>query len=171
MFCTTGNILMKYKTRDLQKISGIIQAIPVSGFIFLIGGLALIGSPPFNIFLSKFGILSAGFRSGYLWLMVACLLLLAIIFAGFIRMFSSSILGSKPEKVSTGEFNWSILAPLVVLVIFILVLGLYLPPQLELILEKASTIAVIEPSLDINSNILFPENTFFPVMQVNPNSP
>ncbi len=171
MFCTTGNILMKYKTRDLQKISGIIQAIPVSGFIFLIGGLALIGSPPFNIFLSKFGILSAGFRSGYLWLMVACLLLLVIIFAGFIRMFSSSILGSKPEKVSTGEFNWSILAPLVVLVIFILVLGLYLPPQLELILEKASTIAVIEPSLDINSNILFPENTFFPVMQVNPNSP
>ncbi len=166
MFCTTGNILMKYHTRDLQKISGMIQAIPVTGFILLTGGLALVGSPPFNIFLSKFGIISAGFRSGYLWLMIVCLLLLAIIFAGFIRVFSSSVFGSLSKEVPPGEFKISYLVPLLILVLFIFILGVYMPPQLEYILNQATRIAIVDTGLANTSGSLISGNTFFPFMSI-----
>ena len=164
LFCITGNVLMKYKTRDLQKISGIIQAAPITGFLLLIGGLALIGSPPFNIFLSKFGIISAGFRSGHLWIMIACLLFLAIIFAGFVRVLSSSVFGSLSEDITSGDFRFSSLAPLLVLVVLILILGLYLPPQLEILLNQATTIAASGASQTLISDLSISENTFIPVI-------
>ena len=142
MFCTTGNILMKYHTRDLGKIKGMLQAIPMTGVMLMLGVLALVGTPPLNIFLSKFGIIGAGFAGGHIWLMIILLLALAIIFAAFLRMLSSSVFGEVPEGVSRGETKVWGFAPLAVLGLFILVLGIYLPPQLQSLLNQATGIAL-----------------------------
>jgi hydrogenase-4 component F len=99
MFCTTGNVLMKYHTRNLNKINGMLQAAPFTSLLLMVGALALVGSPPFNIFISKFSIISAGMGSGFQWLMVACLFFLAVAFAAFLRVISSSVFGELPEGV------------------------------------------------------------------------
>ena len=113
----------------------------MTGIFLLIGSLALVRSPPFNIFLSKFTIFSAGMRSGYVWLMIGCLLFLAIVFAAFLRMISSSVFGAQPENIPQGEKRWSTLAPLAGFVVLILALGLYLPPQMTILLNQAASIA------------------------------
>jgi hydrogenase-4 component F len=142
MFCTSGNILMKYHTRDLRKVKGMIQAAPFTSMLLMVGALALVGSPPFNIFISKFGIITAGIGTGYLWLMVVCLLFLAVVFVAFLRMITSSVFGELPEGVAKGEIPAATLAPIAVLVILILLLGLYLPPQLGNLLTQATEIAM-----------------------------
>lgn len=154
VFCTTGNILMKYKTRELAKISGLIQAAPATGFFLLLGCLALVGSPPFNIFLSKFGIISAGIQSGLLGLMIFILLLLSIIFAAFLKIMSSSVFGSLPEEVSPGELKLSTLFPLAILILFIFILGVYLPPQMDTILNQATSIVINSQPQNILLNIV-----------------
>lgn len=140
MFCTSGNILIKYHSREFSQIKGMLKVIPISSFFLIVGALALVGSPPFNIFISKFFIITSGFSSGYIWLMLFCLLLLTVVFATFFRAISAAVNGEKPEGILKGEFNWLTLAPGFVLVLLILLLGVYLPPQLMALINGATVI-------------------------------
>jgi hydrogenase-4 component F len=163
MFCTTGNILMKYHTRDLGKIKGMLQVLPMTSLMLMVGALALVGTPPLNIFISKFTIISAGFQAGQIWLMVFILLALAVIFAAFMKVLSSSIFGETPEGMEKGEVKAWGLVPLAALGLLILLLGVFIPPQLDTLLNQAANIALTgQPALAnpdglINfTQILFP---------------
>jgi hydrogenase-4 component F len=142
MFLTSGNVLMKYHTRDLGKIRGMLQAAPLTSLLLLAGGLALAGSPPFNIFISKFTIFSAGMQGGYTWLMLVCLAFLAVAFAALLRVISSSVFGQAPDGMAAGEIQPLTLAPIAVLLVLAIALGLYLPPQIGLLLNRAAEIAL-----------------------------
>jgi hydrogenase-4 component F len=142
MFCTTGNILIKYRSRNLDQVKGMLQTIPATSLLMMCGALALVGTPPFNIFVSKFYIIASGLGAGYIWLMILCLLLLSVVVATFYRLIASAIFGEKPEGLVKGEFNWLTLAPVAVLVVLILVLGLYIPPQLGMLLNGATGVAM-----------------------------
>jgi len=138
LFCTSGNILIKYHSRNLDRVKGMLHAIPASGVLMMIGALALVGTPPFNIFLSKFFIISSGLGAGYTWLMILCLLILVVVFAAFFRVITSTLFGERPDDVSKGESNWLTLVPGAILTVLILVLGLYIPTQLITLLNGAS---------------------------------
>jgi len=142
MFCTTGNILMKYHTRDLGKIKGMLQVVPATSLMLMLGALALVGTPPLNIFISKFTIIGAGFAGGHVWLMIFLLLALSVIFAAFLRALSSTVFGEPPEGMEKGELKVWGFAPLVVLGLLIFVLGVYLPPQVKTLLDGATEIAL-----------------------------
>jgi hydrogenase-4 component F len=152
MFCTTGNILMKYHTRDLGRIHGMLQAIPLTSLLLVLGALALVGTPPLNIFMSKFGIIGAGFAGGHLWLMVLILLALAIIFAALLKLLSSSVFGEVPGGMTRGEARIGALAPLAILAVLVLLLGVYLPPQLETLLNQATDIALAGQAPVVSAN-------------------
>lgn len=154
MFCTTGNILMKYHTRQLDRIKGMLQAVPLTGLALMLGALALIGAPPLNIFISKFGIIGAGFQNGHAWLMVFILLALAVIFAAFMKVLSSSVFGEMPEGMDRGEVKAWGLVPLAVLGLLIVVLGIYLPPQLDALLNQAANIALAGQSAVVNVDVI-----------------
>lgn len=142
LFCTTGNILIKYHSRSLDQVKGMLQAIPVSGVLLMIGAMALIGIPPLNIFLSKFFIITTGLGAGHTWLMILCLLLLTVIFAAFFRVIASALFGEKPDSMVKGEANWLTLLPGAVLIILIVALGVYIPAPLMTLLNEASNLAL-----------------------------
>ncbi len=140
MFFLSGNIFMKYRSRSLDIVKGLMQAAPITAFFLLGGVFALVGVPPFNIFLSKFLIISAGIASGHIWLMVFCLLLLMLAFVALFRMLSSVVLGEKPASMMKGEMGFSTLAPIVILMILILALGVSMPMPLNTLLNGASKV-------------------------------
>ncbi|HUH98030.1 MAG TPA: hydrogenase 4 subunit F [Anaerolineales bacterium] len=138
LWCASGNIFIKYRARNLERVKGILQAIPATGVLLIVGALAVVGSPPFNIFLSKFLIVTAGLAAGYTWLMIVCLLLLLVVFAAFFRFIASMLFGEKPQDVAAGESNWLTLLPGGVLILLILGLGLFIPSPLTALLRGAS---------------------------------
>jgi hydrogenase-4 component F len=138
LFCTTGNILIKYQSRSLDQVKGLLQAIPFTGGLLFVGAFALVGLPPFNIFVSKFFIITAGLGTGHLWLMILCLLLLIIVFTTFFRVIASTLFGEKPEGMARGEASWLTLIPGAVFVLLIIALGLFIPAQLMTLLDGAS---------------------------------
>jgi hydrogenase-4 component F len=154
MFFTTGNILIKYRSRSLDQIKGMLQAIPATSVLLFLGALALAGTPPFNIFLSKFLIITSGLQN-YAWLMLLCLLLLSVVFAALFRVITSTIFGEKPEGMQKSEYNWLTLVPPAVLIILMLVLGLYIPPQLNTLLNGATGVVTAgNPALQtINASL------------------
>lgn len=99
LFCTTGNITMKYGTRDATKIRGMKKVAPLTGFLFAAGLIAVAGSPPFNIFISELMTLTAGLKSGLFWPMILLLLFLVIAFAALVILISETVLGSPPEDL------------------------------------------------------------------------
>jgi hydrogenase-4 component F len=140
MFFLSGNILMKYRSRSLDVVKGLMQAAPLTSFFLLCGVFALVGVPPFNIFLSKFLIISAGIATGHLWLMVICMLLLVLAFVALFKMLSSVVLGEKPVDIRKGEAGFTTMAPIAILMILILALGVYMPASLNSLLDGATEV-------------------------------
>ena len=88
LFFATGDIVQRNgDSRRIGAIRGLLKASPFVGWLFLLGILAITGSPPFGIFISELGIVTAGFTQSRvdLAVVVTALLLLGIIFAGMLR--------------------------------------------------------------------------------------
>ena len=109
MFFGAGNVLLKHGTKEIDKVSGIVKTMPVTGAMLLIGGLAITGSPPFGIFISEFTILSAGFFQGHIIASVLFLLFIIMIFAGFFYNLSKMIFGNPKPGITPGEVSrWTL---------------------------------------------------------------
>jgi hydrogenase-4 component F len=143
MFCTSGNVLIKYKTRDLGVIKGLLKVAPASTFMLMGGALALGGVPPFNIFVSELWTVSAGVERGSVWLMAAMLLFLVIVFAAFLRLISGSVFGPAPDGTVKGDVHWFTLLPIGLLLVLMILLGVSLPTPLYKLLLGATRIVTL----------------------------
>src|ERR1700694_2106267 len=65
LFLAAGNVIHALGgQQDMRKMGGLWQEMPLTGFLFLIGALALAGMVPLAGFFSKDEIVSAGFAAG-----------------------------------------------------------------------------------------------------------
>jgi len=65
MFFASGHVLLRYGTKEIAQVPGVVRVLPVTGSMLVLGGLALTGTPPFGIFASELTIFAAGFRNGH----------------------------------------------------------------------------------------------------------
>ncbi len=140
LFLVAGNILAVYKTKTAAEVRGVLSIIPVSGFLWVAGILAITGFPPFGTFLSEFIILKAAIDQGRYAIVVAYLILLAIIFIGIsaiaLRMAHGRSI--KPIQV-TGEKTSSFL-PSAILLTATFALGIYVPTHLSDVLHSIASL-------------------------------
>ncbi|MDD5681113.1 MAG: hydrogenase 4 subunit F [Candidatus Omnitrophica bacterium] len=127
MFFCAGNAVRIYKTNNMSKMQGLMQAAPFTGVIMLFGALALGGMPPFSIFISEVLILIAGFSGKHYFISALMFLFLAIAFAGLVHHVTKIIFGNKPQNIARQKEPLSTKFALLFLGIFILGLGLKIP--------------------------------------------
>ncbi len=139
IFMGAGNLLLKFKTKEMARVSGAMKVIPATGAFLLLGVLAITGVPPFNLFVSEFLILTASLEKEW-WLAALILLLLAIAFAGFLYHIGQMVFGPSKEELTFGEANSSAFFPLIVLFLLILMLGFYIPSPLHQLIEQAAKV-------------------------------
>src|SRR5581483_5536855 len=65
LFLSAGNIHRAYGSKTTDQVRGAMRLLPLSGWMFLIGFLAITGSPPFAPFISEFTIVNAALGNGY----------------------------------------------------------------------------------------------------------
>ena len=76
-FLLAGRILHRYRSTDIARVSGLLQTHAGDRLRSSRPAcLALIGLPPFGLFVSEFLLLRAGFAAGRSWLMGIVLVLL-----------------------------------------------------------------------------------------------
>ncbi|CAI0775705.1 Hydrogenase-4 component B [Serratia fonticola] len=137
LFCGSGNVLLKYGTRDITVVKGMLKCMPFSAVLLAGGALALGGMPPFNIFLSEFMTVTAGLAAGHITLTIVLLLLLTVVLAGLVRMVASVLFGDKPEEVNKGELGILTTLPMLILLVLMLVMGTHIPQPVSRLLENA----------------------------------
>jgi hydrogenase-4 component F len=141
MFFGAGNVLLKYGTKEIAKVSGVVKTMPVTGAMLLIGTLAITGSPPFSIFISEFTILSAGFLQGHIIASVLFLLFIIMIFAGFFYNISKMTFGTPKPGITPGEVSRWNLCAMAILVVFVVIMGVYIPPPFyEMIMKVVAVV-------------------------------
>jgi hydrogenase-4 component F len=132
LFLTSGEVVHRWHTRESEDVSGVLTAAPLVGGVLLLGSLAIVGSPPFGLFLSEFTIVRAGFR-GSSALALALLALLVLAFIAFVRTTATMATGEPGAAAVDAARPQSIVAavPLVAGMAALLLLGLWIPGGLN----------------------------------------
>jgi hydrogenase-4 component F len=144
-----GNIERKYGSALITNVRGLLKTMPWTGGLFAATLLMLMGLPPGGIFISEFALFRAGFALHHPWLMGAALALLAIIFVSFIQHLNHMLYGAPAEggdkpasaplpvaEATHGELSGWRVAPLLLGIAVLVVLGLSLPAPLAILLEQ-----------------------------------
>ena len=135
-FLLSGRILARYGTTDVHCIRGLARTMPVTGPLFTIGVLALMGLPPFGLFVSEFLLFRAGFLSGHIWETTLAMGLAGIGFVALAAHVFPMVFGAAPDGVETGEpGQWS-LVPLALFAGALVILGLAAPAPLGALIER-----------------------------------
>ncbi len=141
MFFLSGRILDRYRTTELGRVSGLLSTMPVTGGLFAAGMIALVGLPPFGLFLSKFAVVRAGFAADRPWLMAAVLAVLVVAFVALVAQLNRMLYGRPPDGVAVGETRLFGLVPLALCAVVLVVLGLTVPGPLQRLLSRVVEIA------------------------------
>jgi len=155
LFLAAGNILAVYRTKSTTRVRGVLRTMPLTGVLWVAGFLAIAGSPPFGPFLSELTILKGMFDANRPIVAVAYLAMLAVVFIGMATIILRMAYGGPPEASDSAdgyrdgdgltaappaarhEPFWSVASP-IVLGLAVLVLGVYVPPQLADLLQQAA---------------------------------
>jgi hydrogenase-4 component F len=140
LFCGSGNVLLKYGTRNMDVVCGMLKVMPFTAVLLGGGALALGGMPPFNIFLSEFMTVTAGLAAEHLAVTILLLVLLTLVLGGLVRMVAKVLFATPPQQVATGELGWLTTAPMVILLVMMLVMGTHIPQPVSRLLASAATI-------------------------------
>ena len=135
MFFGAGNVMRVFGTKDMGEIRNVWTRFPVTGALWLAGAVAITGAPPFGLFLSELTLMRAGMASSNAWAVIVMLLLLIVIFIGFLNHFRAMYFEAEPaseaqainRKVSVSAW---MTVPMWLALVPVLVLGVWWPQDL-----------------------------------------
>ncbi|MGA2366688.1 MAG: hypothetical protein ABSG12_14480 [Steroidobacteraceae bacterium] len=130
-----------FHSKRISRIHRVLWRTPISGFLWLAGAVAITGAPPFGLFPSELTILRAGLIAPQAWAVFVMLILLIVIFVGFLNHFRAMYFGggtresadpaaaSRAPAHKTSLSLWC-LVPMWMALIPLLLLGLWWPQAL-----------------------------------------
>ncbi|HJV46877.1 MAG TPA: hydrogenase 4 subunit F [Bacillota bacterium] len=140
LFLAAGNLNQVYHSKRMDRILGMIKTTPVTGILFVIAIFAITGLPPFNLFVSEFTIMLAGFRENSMWASILFIIFIGFIFAGMLFYTMKMAFGQTPLKVKPKPLSkWSTTA-LFIPLIFVIGFGIYVPSFMTDILNQVALI-------------------------------
>ena len=140
LFLSAGNIHRAYDSKLTSHVSGALRRVPVSGMLFLAGFFAITGSPPFGLFLSEFTILRAAIDTDQFLIAGLFLAMLFVVFVGMGATVLSVVQGEPPQDLRPNAYRDSFLmvGPALACLALVLLLGLYIPPPINGLLQDAT---------------------------------
>lgn len=143
LFLVAGNLLAVYRTKLCSDVRGAARLLPVSGALWVMGCLAITGSPPFGPFLSELTVLKAALDAGRGVVATLYLAFLALVFVGMATAVLRMAQGEAPAEFHLGarrEPALSVASP-AALAMIVLFLGVWIPEPLRVVLENAARAA------------------------------
>lgn len=135
IFLLSGRVMERYGATEIARVSGLLRAMPWTGGLFAAGVIALIGLPPFGLFISEFLLIRAAVLTGRPFVAAILLVLLLTVFVSLIRHLNAMLYGDVPGEVVIGERGHWHLVALGSCVVVLAVTGLILPSGISALLQ------------------------------------
>lgn len=140
-FLTSGNVLELFGTKRIKSVSGLIKADGKTGWLWIASFLAICAFPTSVLFISEFLILKTMIMQGHYLLCALFALLLTIILFGIGRVVIKMAFGNVSEDkakvidANMEKVSWQMYIPQFVMLVIVFVLGVYVPPFLNNIIN------------------------------------
>jgi hydrogenase-4 component F len=131
LFLTSGNILLGYGSRFIEKTGNLVKLMPKTLVAFFAGFAGISGFPPFGIFIGEMFIIIGAFRTGHYIAATIFIISLCIVFAGFANQ-AMKITFDDADNNTTIKIKEkaSMIWPQYILLLTSLVLCLWIPDTL-----------------------------------------
>ena len=139
LFVTSGNILKRYKTKEISGVTGMLRSDPKAAWLWMAGFIMIAGIPPSPVFLSEFLLFKAMFTQGLWWLAVALMLLLTIVIYGMASAMFKMSFGNAPKDITDEKFNMMNYGGQIVFMLILCMLGLYMPKAVSWFITNAAS--------------------------------
>lgn len=141
LFLASGNVYLKYKTREIAGVTGLLKTLPITGMVFLLGLFAIAGMPPFSVFSSELNMIIAAFAANQILQATLFVIFIATVFVGIALVALKMFFGNNDNpQIEPGEENHIGLPVLIALLLIIAVTGMLIPEQFKKLLESAAGI-------------------------------
>ncbi len=142
-FFGAGVLVRAYGTKEIGRIRGGLDRLPWTAPLFLLAILALSAMPPFGLFRSEFLIVAGGLGSARYAPAAAMVALVTLAFLGLSMVTTRMLFVPHPDgpgaaRAPRGEPSAWMVAPMVVGVLALLVLGLHPPDVLAALIARGA---------------------------------
>ena len=136
LFMTAGAVIHQTGLRDIRKMGGLSNKMPITAFAAAIGMMSIAGSPPLSGFASEWMMFLGGFENAVIggtiinlpWLLLTIFAVSSsILSAGYmLRFFWKVFLGPHPDELEdVKESPRSMTIPMIILGILIVIFGIF----------------------------------------------
>ncbi|MDE1894842.1 MAG: hydrogenase 4 subunit F [Pseudomonadota bacterium] len=126
IFFAAGHATQLSGTQRMDRIRGLLTIHPSVGWGLMLGGLAILGMPPFGVFTSEYLILITAMRD-HPWATPVLLLALAVAFGAIFSRLQPMVYGDTDDQPLP---HTPALVPVFVHLGIVLMMGVYIPPAL-----------------------------------------
>ena len=134
LFLTAGNILSVFKTKAIGEVRGLARSHPGIGWAWVIGFLAISGTPLFGLFISEFNLLGVAIFGNRLLSAALYLFLLTAVFIGMAAAFFPMVQG-RPEEGAQEKLPAALQLLPLLLFLLTFILGVHIPAGLDELLR------------------------------------
>lgn len=155
LFYSAGSVYRQTHSKNIEHLGGLIKFLPYTAAIFLIGGIAICGIPPFNGFVSKFVLYKSMIEGlsysniGFSMLFIISMAVLAIsggisVFT-FTKNFGMIFLGNTRKKMEhqPKEVNWTMLLPQFIIIAAMLSIAFFPSFYISMVSDSANRLSTI----------------------------
>jgi hydrogenase-4 component F len=135
LFLSAGQAVQWFGTKQITNIQGLLRSGRPTGLALGVASLAIVGLPPFGLFLSEFLVLRAAFVSGHLLAGFVLIAALSLTFAGFLAHLIPALCGDRPRGLRELRETRGATLAFVVLGSLCVWLGLRVPEGLDRVLR------------------------------------
>lgn len=137
LFFTSGNVRENFSTLRMERIRGMARALPWTSGALVVGSLAIVGLPPFGLFVSEFFILTAAFSTKRYEIAALVLISLSVAFGSLVYHFQGMLAGEPNIQPAHPRLITSEIVVIGLCAGSLLVLGIRVPIVLSNLLHVA----------------------------------
>jgi hydrogenase-4 component F len=137
LFFVAGNVRESFSTLRMEKIRGMARSLPWTSAALIVGSLAIVGLPPFGLFISEFFILTAAFTAMRYQIAGLMLVSISVVFGALLYHFQKMLSGDSDPQPAHPRLMMSEFAVMGICAASLLVLGIRVPGALTNLLHVA----------------------------------
>ena len=136
-FFAAGVVAITTGTQEIAGVRG-LSGPPAAGAALVAGAVAIVGAPPFAIFVSELLILKAGIASGQYSTVALLALFIVVAFCAVIRHVNAMAFGAAENTAPGAAAPLSCRVALTLAAVPLLAIGIWVPPPLYHLLQSAA---------------------------------
>ena len=140
LFFSAGNIRHRLGTLRIDGINGLARTMPQTSGALLVGSLAIVGLPPFSLFVSEFAILSEAFTQQRYLVGTSILIVLSVVFGGFAYHLFGMLCGDPTRRPENARLIPSEYIAMGIAAFCLLLFGVRIPYLFGLLLQEAMAV-------------------------------